>query len=144
MSNSAVILIAIVGGIAVAVQSQFIGLIDTRLGTLESVFITYTGGAILATLTMLIFRPDNLKNWHTLPWYVFTAGFLGLIIIGTISFSVPRLGLANAFTIMVVSQFILGVLIDQYGWLGAEIHPLNLVKLVGLGFLLVGVALIMR
>ncbi len=41
-------LIAALGGLAITLQGQMMGLMDRSLGTLESVFITYTiGGAML-------------------------------------------------------------------------------------------------
>lgn len=109
-------LIAILGGSAIVLQSQFIGLIDTELGTLESVFITYGGGGAVVALIMLANRSCQLRDWQSLPWYVYTSGLLGLLIVGVISYIVPRLGLATTFTLMVGTQFVLGVLVDQYGF----------------------------
>ncbi len=44
-----VVLIAAIGGIAVGLQAQFVGLIDKWIGTFESVFLTYvTGGLLIA------------------------------------------------------------------------------------------------
>jgi bacterial/archaeal transporter family-2 protein len=136
--------IAIFGGIAIVLQSQFMGLMDKQLGTLESVFITYAGGGALVALLMLAVRGGNLKAWQTMPWYVYTSGVLGLVIVSVISYVVPRLGLATAFTLMVATQFTLGAVIDQYGFLGAEIHPITPLKLVGLGLLFSGIVLIIR
>nr|WP_242028226.1 DMT family transporter [Pseudanabaena sp. FACHB-2040] len=137
-------LVAVFGGIAIVLQSQFIGVMDKQLGTLESVFITYAGGGILVALLMLLVRGGNLRAWQTLPWYVYTSGVLGLLIVSVISYIVPRLGLATAFTLMVATQFTLGTVMDQFGFLGAEIHPLTPLKLVGTGLLFSGVVLIIR
>lgn len=137
-------LVAILGGIAIVLQSQLMGVLDKQMGTLESVFITYGGGGAVIALVMLALRGGNLRAWQTVPWYAYTSGLLGLLIVGVISYVVPRLGLATAFTLMVATQFTLGVLVDQYGLLGAEVHPLNLTKLIGLGLLFVGVVLIIR
>ena len=64
--------------------------------------------------------------------------------LGSISFSVPRLGLVATITILVASQFILGALIDHYGWLAAEIRPFTMQKFAGIGILMFGVWLIIR
>lgn len=137
-------IVAILGGAAIVLQSQFMGLMDKQLGTLESVFITYSGGGLLVALLMLLAKGGNLKAWQSVPWYAYTSGVLGLVIVGVISYIVPRLGLATAFTVMVATQFVLGTVVDQYGFLGAEVHVLSISKLVGLGLLFVGVILIVR
>jgi transporter family-2 protein len=138
------ILIAAIGGIAVALQAQFMGLMDKGIGTLESMFITYGSGGLLIVIAMLVNRGGSLSAWRGVPWYSLTAGLLGLIIVGTIGYSTPRLGLVPALTILVASQFIVGALLDHYGILGAALRPLTLTRLVGIGTMLFGVWLIIR
>ena len=139
-----VVLVAILGGIAAITQAQLNGLMDHGVGTVESVFITYFVGGIIIALIMLFMRGGNLAAYRSLPWYVILAGVCGLFIIGSISFTVPRLGLVSAITLIIASQFIFGALIDHFGILGAEIRPLTLQKAVGIGTLMLGVWLIIR
>lgn len=138
------IIVAVMGGIAVVLQSQFVGLLDQGVGSIESVFITYVSGAVLIGLIMLLLGGGNLGAWKSVPWYALTAGVVGLVIIGTLSYSVPRLGLVTAFTVIVATQFIGGALVDHFGLFGAAIHPLNGSKLAGILVLLTGVWLIIR
>ncbi len=140
----ALVLVAIVGGIAVVVQAQFMGVMDQQIGTIESVFITYGSGGLLVGLTMLALRGGNLAEWRGVPSYVLITGILGLIIVGTIGYVTPRLGLVTAFTILIATQFVLGGIIDHFGWFGAEIRPLDSTKFLGIGVLLLGVWLVMR
>ncbi|MCW8943638.1 MAG: DMT family transporter [Sedimenticola sp.] len=137
-------LVAVVGGIAVALQAQLMGLLDRQIGTLESVFITYGSGGLLIGLVMLYMRGGHLSLWHTVPWYAYLSGVIGLIIVASIGFSVPRLGLVTAFTLMVAAQFIVGALLDHHGFLGAEVRQLNLQKVAGMFFVLIGVWLTVR
>lgn len=137
-------IVAVIGGIAVALQAQLMALLDQGMGTLESVFITYGSGGLLVGLLMLIMRGGNLSIWHTLPWYAFLSGAAGLVIVAAIGFSVPRLGLVSAFTLIIAAQFIVGALLDHYGILGAEVRELNLQKIAGMLILLLGVWLTVR
>jgi len=137
-------IIAIIGGVAVTLQGQFMGLMDQGIGTRESVFITYAGGGILIGLVMLAARGGNLRAWHEVPWYALSAGVLGLVIVGTIGYTVPRLGLSTAFTIIVASQFIVAALLDHFGLLGAMLRPLELSRVLGLAILILGVWLTTR
>ncbi|MCW8881964.1 MAG: DMT family transporter [Sedimenticola sp.] len=137
-------LVAVIGGIAVALQAQLMGLLDKQIGTLESVFITYGSGGLLIGLVILYLRGGNLSLWQSVPWYAFLSGVIGLIIVASIGFSVPRLGLVTAFTLMVAAQFIVASVLDHYGFLGAEIRQLNLQKVLGMLTVLVGVWLTVR
>ncbi len=144
--NSYLLLIAmaVIGGVAVALQGQFMGLMDKGIGTRESVFITYASGGILAGIIMLASGGGNLRSWQEVPWYALSAGVLGLVIVATIGYTVPRLGLARAFTIIVASQFLAVALLDHFGLLGAVVRPLDISRLLGFGVLILGVWLIMR
>jgi transporter family-2 protein len=144
MSLTGLIILAAIGGVAVTIQGQFMGLMDKNIGTLESVFITYTGGGILAALAMIAFRGGNLKAVQTVPWYGLSSGLIGLFIVGTIGYTVPRLGLSKAFTIIVASQFLVASILDHYGLLGAAVRPMDLSRLAGMALLVAGVWLIVK
>ena len=144
MSVTGLIVLAIIGGIAVTIQGQFMGLLDKNIGTLESVFITYSSGGILAAVAMIASRGGNLKAVQTVPWYALSAGLVGLVIVGTISYTVPRLGLSKAFTVIVASQFLVASILDHYGLLGAAVRPMDLSRLAGMILLVAGVWLIVK
>jgi transporter family-2 protein len=136
--------LAAIGGVATALQAHFMGLMDRRIGTLESVFITYFSGGILIALVMLIQRGGNLAASAAVPWYAYTSGALGLVIVGTLAYSTPRLGLVAAFTIFVSAQFAMGALVDHFGWMGSAVRPLTASRIAGMAVVLVGVWLIIR
>jgi transporter family-2 protein len=136
--------VAALGGSLTAIQAHFMGLLDKRLGTLESVFITYFGGGVLIGLVMLSQRGGNLSAAGAAPWYAYTSGLLGLVIVGTLAFSTPRLGLVAGFTIFVAAQFIVGALMDHFGLMGAAVRPLSPSRLAGMAVVLAGIWLIVR
>lgn len=138
------ILIAIIGGVAITLQGQFMGSMDLNLGTKESVFVTYASGGVLITIILFLNRGGNLQAWRDVPWYAFTAGIPGLIIVGAIGFVVPRLGLAPGFTVIVAAQFIAAALIDHFGLFGAAVRSVDPIRTLGLAMLLFSVWLIMR
>ena len=144
MSTAALIFLALISGLAVTLQGQFMGLMDRALGTKESIFITYAGGGLIIALLMLATGGGNLKNWQGVPWYAFSAGILGLIIVGSIGYVVPRLGVAKGFTLIVASQFVIAALIDHYGFFGATVRPMDFARLMGLGLMLIGVWMVVR
>lgn len=138
------IIITAIGGISITLQAQFMGLMDKQIGTLESVFITYGGGGLLIGLAMLLSRGGNLAAWQGVPWYALSAGALGLVIVGAIGYGTARLGLVTVMTIIVAAQFISGAFLDHFGVLGADLRPLNLTRISGIGLMLLGTWLIVR
>lgn len=139
-----IVLVAVAGGASVALQAQLIGLIDSRLGTLEAVFLTYGIGGLVAAGLMMLARGGNLGAWRDVPPYVYLAGLFGLVIIGSISFSVARLGAVRGLLLVTVAQFLLSALIDQFGWLGADLQPVTVQKVAGIMLLLGGAWLVLR
>jgi transporter family-2 protein len=144
MNAFANLLVAIVSGVAITLQGQFMGLMDRAFGTRESVFLTYGSGGLIAAVVMLSAGWSNLRQWTRVPWYAFSAGLLGLVIVGTIGYVVQRMGAGRAFTLIIASQLTLAAAIDHYGLLGASARPLDLSRAVGLVGMLFSVWLVVR
>ena len=138
------ILVATAGGIAVALQAQMMGVLDKGLGTLESVFITYGLGAALVGVAMLAVRGGNLAAWPTVPGFTLLSGIAGLVIVGSIGYSAPRLGLVAAMTVVVVAQFLTGAVLEHFGLLGTASRALDTGRLAGIACLLGGTWLLLR
>lgn len=139
-------LVAVAGGIAVAVQGQFMGIMDKGMGTKESVLLTYGLGGVLMLLYLLL-APGSFSFrslGQSVPWYVMGSGILGLVIVASISYAIPRLGLATAFTIVIAAQFFVTALIEHYGWLQAPMLPMQWSRIAGFGAIILGVWLVAR
>lgn len=139
-----IILIGLAGGIAVGLQSPMASMITQRLGMFESVFIVHIGGALFALLPLLFYGGGKLGQWRSVPWYVLCAGIFGLIVIGAISYMIPRIGVAGAITTIVAGQLLVGMILDHFGLLGAMGRSMDLTRAIGLAIVLVGVWLTVR
>lgn len=142
-SVTLIILIGLAGGIAVGLQSPMASLITQRLGVFESVFIVHVGGALLALILMLVLG-SRLGEWRSVPWYALGAGVFGLVVIGAVSFMIPRVGVAAAVITIVAGQLLVSAVLDHFGWLGAAERVLDAPRLLGLGVVLFGVWLTVK
>jgi len=138
------IFVAIAGGLAIGLQTLFSGALGHRLGIMESVFIVHVGGLALAGLILLFMRGGNLIAWRNVPWYVLSAGFIGVAIVASVSYAVPRLGLAGTLTLTIVSQLTIGAVLDHFGWLGAVQHSLDPPRVIGMLIMFTGTWLLLR
>jgi transporter family-2 protein len=139
-----IILIGLAGGVAVGLQAPMASMITQRLGTFESVFIVHVGGALIALLPLLFSGGGNLARWKELPWYTLGAGIFGLIVIGAISYMIPRVGVAAAVITIVAGQMLVSTVLDHFGWLGGMGRPMDLTRAIGLAVVLVGVWLTVK
>ncbi|MEW6401894.1 MAG: DMT family transporter [Chloroflexota bacterium] len=140
-----IILIGLIGGVAVGLQSPLASMISQRIGTLESVFIVHVGGAVISLLPLLIFYGGGkLAQWKTVPWYALGAGVFGLVVIGAISYMIPRVGIAAAITTIVAGQLLVGTILDHFALLDAVQKPLEPTRILGLLIVMVGVWLTVK
>ena len=139
-----ILLIGLAGGIAVGVQSPLASMLTQRLGAFESVFIVHFGGAIVALIPLLIWGGGKWSQWRSVPWYAWLAGAFGLVVISAISYMIPRIGVAGSIITIVSGQLLVGMILDHFGWLGADVRPLDATRLIGMGIVLFGVWLTVK
>jgi transporter family-2 protein len=128
------LLIAIAAGIAVALQGQLMGTMDRLAGTATSVFITYGVGALIAAIVWFL-RGRPTEGIRQIPWYAWTAGLFGLVIVGSIGYAAPRLGLAKTLVITVAAQLLMAVLLDR---------TFDVRRMAGIAVTICGVWLVMK
>src|SRR5919108_3997232 len=76
------------------------------------------------------------------PWWVWIGGILGAFyVLGSIV-TAPKLGAATLVALILAGQAIASLLVDHYGWVGFEGHPITLVRVAGVVLLAGGVALV--
>jgi len=144
MSYWLVILIGLIGGVAVGLQSPISGAMGQRIGPAASSFIIHLGGLIATTALLLARGGEKIRAWHTVPWYMLVAGVFGLVLFLTINVTLPRLGGAMMITLIIVGQLAVGVAIDHFGLLGVTPRPVDLVRVAGMLVLVAGAYLISR
>lgn len=138
------VLIATIGGVAVTLQGRFMGTMTQVMGTRESMFITYGSGGLVIALIMLFAGGGKLAAWRQVPPYAFSAGLLGLVIVGSIGYATARYGLIATFAVLLVAQYGVAAIIDHFGLFGAAVQPLDLQRMLGIVLLLAGAWLVLR
>lgn len=139
-----IILIGLMGGVAVGLQAPMASMISQRLGLFESVFIVHLGGAAVAFIPLLIYGGGKLGQWRNLPWYTLAAGIFGLVVIGAISYMIPRVGIAAAIITIIAGQLFVSTILDHFGLLGAAGKSLDATRVIGLVVILLGVWLTVK
>lgn len=138
--------VALFSGILMAVQGSLNSALGKKVGLLEATFVVHFLGILLIGILLAIFCLQNWKwdSFKELPWYVYTGGFIGVGIVYAVAYSIPKVGVANATTAIIVGQVATALLIDQLGLFGLEKAAFTWVKGAGLGLLAVGAHLMLQ
>jgi transporter family-2 protein len=115
-----------------------------RVGGLGSSFIIHLSGAILSALLLAARGGEMIQNWRGLPWYMLGAGAFGVVLYLTLMHTLPRLGATTAIALIIVGQLAMGMLIDQFGWFGVPVRPIDGWRVAAVVLLLAGGYLVVR
>ena len=69
-----IILIGLIGGVAVGIQSPIAGAMGVRIGATASSFIVHLSGMLLSAVLLFLRGGEKIRDWRTLPWYMLGAG----------------------------------------------------------------------
>lgn len=144
MQDFITVLIGLVGGIAVGVQTPIANTIGRRVGGAASSVIVHISGTIFSLLVLIVNRGENIQSWRTLPWWTYGVGLFGVVLYLCINHTIPRLGATAAVSLIIVGQLAAGLLLDQFGLLGVAVRPIDGVRLLGAGLLIAGGYLLTR
>lgn len=137
MSRWLVVLVGAVGGLAAALQSQALGFMENRVGTLASTFVNFGVGAIIIGTAMLAFGGGKWAEVRLLPWWAFTAGVMSLVIVASLGITVSRLGLSAGITLFTAATLVLGAIVDHLGWFGQP-NLVDFRRLAGVAIVIFG------
>lgn len=127
-----VIVIGIIGGIAVGVQSPVAGAMSARVGAMGASLIIHVGGAIISGIALVLTRPENLQEgWASIPRPFFLAGVFGVILYFTLSYTLPRVGATTSAILLIAAQLTVSIIIDHFGWLGVNQTLITWPRLLG-------------
>ena len=139
-----VIIVGLIGGMAVGLQGPMSGAMSQRLGPLGSSLVIHLGGAIVSALLLLFAGGVSVEKMRGLPLPYFFAGCFGVILYLTLAYTLPRVGVTMTTALLILAQMSIGLLIDQFGWLGVPQHSISLVRIFGVAALLLGAYLVAR
>jgi transporter family-2 protein len=137
--------LAIVAGIAAAVQSGANAALATRAGLGAALFISST--IVLAGTVVMLLATGGVRALSAgmgAPLHHYVGGLCGFIIISCITFVFARLGAALALALVVLGQSMMALAIDHYGLWGMTRAPINGWRIAGTILLIGGVVLMRR
>ena len=138
--------LAVASGLAGSIQVAVMSRLGERIGVLQALaFATLlTAGLAFAILVAARHSAAGYERALHQPWWMLLGGVMGLLIIFTVTYAGPRIGVAATVGILIAGQLVMGAAIDHYGLFRSEKIALHWPRLVGLGLLAVGAALSLK
>jgi transporter family-2 protein len=133
------LILAVLAGVCVAVQTSLTGAAQRTLGPAVLVAISglTTGGCALL-VSLFVARPEFTGR---AVGYAVASGVLGAVIVGSIAVAAGQGGVARALSLVIAAQLIAGLLLDALGVFGAG-ADFSIPKALGVVLIVVGGALV--
>jgi bacterial/archaeal transporter family-2 protein len=138
--------LAVSAGIAGSVQVALMSRLGERIGVLQALAFSTLLTAALAAVGLLLVRRSLVGYARALhqPWWMLMGGVMGLLIVFTVTYAGPRIGVAATVGILIAGQLVMGAAIDRWGLMGSERIALHWPRVLGILLLAVGAALSLR
>ena len=138
-------LVAAISGIAMAIQGTINSALSQKTSLLSATLVVHIIGTLVALIAALAWRSPLLKyHWVSVPWYLYLGGILSVLIVGLVAVSIPKVGVCNATTAIIIGQVSMAVLIDHFGWFGTSRLPWTPWQLLGIALFAAGAKLLFR
>lgn len=143
--NILALIIAVAGGIAGVFQSIFNANLSKVIGDSHANFVTHLGGTLVLVVILITGIPKGgFQSYREAPWYLYLGGVLGVFLIFTVIYSLPKIGVVASTAAFIVGQMVLSTVIDHFGWLGVDRIPFSFERIIGIGLLFLGLRFIMK
>jgi bacterial/archaeal transporter family-2 protein len=117
-----------------------------RVGVTEALAFATLLTAAIALVGLLLVKHTfaGLERSLHQPWWMLTGGVLSLLIVFTVTYAGPRIGVAATVGVLIAAQLVMGAAIDRFGLFGSERILLHWPRLLGIALLAAGAALSLR
>ncbi|MBV9990696.1 MAG: DMT family transporter [Alphaproteobacteria bacterium] len=131
-------------GIGIPIMAALNANLGARLGSpwAAGFLLCVVSAAICAAAMAALGLPK--QGWFTAPPLFYAGGVLVAFYVLSITWSAPRIGVANAVFFVLVGQIVAAGLIDQFGLFGAVRSPLTWQRALGMALMLAGTFLARR
>ena len=137
------ILLALVGGVGIALQALVNLELRQRLGhpALAALVSFLVGTAVLAVLALATLRGQprvDLAAVRGAPWWAWVGGAFGAYFVWVAIVATQRLGPVMFFALVVAGQLVASTVIEHHGWLGAARQSFTPLRALGVALLMAG------
>ncbi|KLU21827.1 hypothetical protein EOS_33860 [Caballeronia mineralivorans PML1(12)] len=136
-------LLGIFAGAMLPLQAAINARLATAVGS--PIWAAAISGAVL-TLALIAAALIGLRTGprlvgNELPWWAWTGGFCGAVVLSATTAIAPRLGASTMIALVMAGQILCSILLDQFGLLGLSVHETSPKRMAASILLMAGAAL---
>lgn len=142
------LIVALACGLGVGVQASLNNAAGRLAGpTLTGLLVNFFGGVVSGVIMMVIYLRQgagflSAVRGSTLNILII-AGLLGIVIISSAAYALPRIGVAAGLAAVILGQMVVAIVVDTFGLAGGQPIPLSWIRVGGLSLLALGTWLIL-
>ncbi len=135
------IMLAVLAGVCVAIQTNLTGAAQRVLGPPVMVALSgLTTGSLALLVSLILAKPEFTGR---AVGYSVVSGILGAVIVGAIAVAAAEGGVARALSLVIATQLLASLLLEALGFFGAG-ASFSVPKAVGVALIVVGGVLVVR
>ncbi len=133
-------IIMLVAGIGIPILAALNAALGARIGSPAVAATVLFAVAFGATaIVMLATGPQAMTKIASAPKHLLLAGLLVAFYVLSITHVAPHFGVGNAVFFVLLGQLVSAAAIDHFGLFGAQLSPLNWVRITGISVMAAGV-----
>lgn len=126
-------------GALIAIMILFNGAMSSAIGNGMALVLIHTTGLFAVMIVLILRNEFRLAKVAKIPWYLFTAGALGVFTVTFNNMSFLNIGMSLTLALGLFGQSLAALIFDHYGILGMEKVKFRKKKIIGLGMITIGI-----
>ena len=138
-------LIAIGAGVTSALQSGSNQMLQKSLATPLWTVAIVSAVTLTASLAIVIVAGERLPQGNAIgsaPWWAWIGGLFGVAFVLATVYASPKLGAGMFVALIVTASTTTSLILDNFGWMGFDVHKAGIGRIAGGLLMAAGVALI--
>lgn len=141
------LILAFLAGALMPVQAGLNFLLKGYVGhSMVSALISFLVGSVGLGIFCLVARIPlpSFGSAMKIPAWLWTGGLLGAFFVVMSIILAPRLGAATMVAFIVAGQLTGSIILDHFGLIGFQVHPVNMARVIGIVLIVMGTILIQK
>lgn len=138
------ILLMLVAGLGIPTMAALNASLGNRIGSTFIAVAILVSVALIVSLSLAFITKDIPKSIHNeqTPWWLYCAGILFVIYISSVTWVIPKFGVANAIGCVLMGQLIAMTLLDHFGAFGLTKYAITPTRFAGLVVMAIGIFIV--
>ena len=117
-------LLVLFAGMLQSAMMALDGILAESIGLFGVSLVVHASGGLLLVFYIALFVRKRI-TLRGMPWYLYSAGFFGVLLVSVSSYCVTVLGSAVTTCLSVAGQLVISAIIDHYGWFNVPKVPFS-------------------